>query len=84
MKWDEFCDLLSGLSSDTPLGRIVTIRSEEDPAVLTHFTPEQHRIRNRWRSRLAREKTPQEVADFLGQMQTMFARMAGAGGGVNE
>ena len=84
MRWGEFCDLLAGLSPDTPLGRIVAIRAEEDPKVLEHFTPEQRGIRAEWRNRMAQERSQQEVADFLGQMQQAFARMAGAGGGMSE
>ena len=45
MKWDEFKDMLSGLGPDTPLGRMVSIRSEDDPEILELFSPEQKRIR---------------------------------------
>lgn len=55
MKWAEFASLLSGLGPDTALGRIVAIRTEEDKNVLENFTPEQHRIRNEWRSRRAKQ-----------------------------
>ncbi len=51
MSWGEFTTLLSGLNSKTPLGQIITIRSENDKEILKHYTPEQHRIRNEWRSR---------------------------------
>lgn len=34
MSWDEFRDLLSGLSPDTALGRMVAIRAEEDKEIL--------------------------------------------------
>lgn len=55
MKWDEFRDLLVGISPDTALGRIVSIRSETDKNVLKHFTPEQHRIRNEWQAKRAKQ-----------------------------
>lgn len=48
MSWSEFCTLLSGIMPDTPLGRIVSIRSEKDPKVLKNFTKEQKDIRNKW------------------------------------
>ena len=54
MKWDEFKDLLVGISPDTALGRIVSIRSENRKEVLEHFTPEQHRIRNEWKAKRAK------------------------------
>lgn len=53
MSWGEFCTLLSGIMPDTPLGQVVSIRSETDRAVLKHFTPDQRRIRNEWRRRQA-------------------------------
>ena len=34
MTWDEFRDLLVGISPETPLGRIVSIRAEDDKEVL--------------------------------------------------
>lgn len=51
MTWDEFTTLLAGINGDTPLGRIVSIRSENDKERLKHFTPEERRIRNEWRSK---------------------------------
>lgn len=80
MSWDEFRDLLSGLSADTALGRMVAIRAEEDQDILKQFTPEQRRIRSQWRNRMAKRKKTEDTADFLAQMQAMFRQMAGAGG----
>lgn len=51
MSWGEFATLLSGIMSKTPLGQVISIRSENDKDVLKNFTKEQHRIRNEWRSR---------------------------------
>ena len=47
MSWDEFCTLLAGLMADTPLGQVVTIRSEDDKEVLKNFTKEQHEMNSR-------------------------------------
>lgn len=77
MKWDEFCALLSGLGPDTPLGRIVQIRAEEDEDMLKHFSKDQHRIRNEWRSRQAKNVSPKKLDDFLEQMKQAFISMAG-------
>jgi hypothetical protein len=52
MSWDEFCTLVSGLLPETPLGQIISIRSENDKEMLKHFTKDQHRIRNEWRTRI--------------------------------
>lgn len=51
MSWDEFCSLLTGIMYDTPLGRVVEIRSEKDPKVIKEFTKEEKRIYNEWRYR---------------------------------
>lgn len=62
MSWSEFCSLLSGLLPETPLGKIVAIRSEKDQKVIKNFTKEQRRIRNDWiikRNRKLREN-PEE------------------------
>jgi len=53
MSWNEFCTLLAGIMPQTPLGQVVSIRAENDKDMLKHFTKEQHKIRNKWRSRRA-------------------------------
>lgn len=77
MKWDEFSALLSGISSETPLGRMVTIRSENDKEVLKEFTPEMHRIRNEWRSKMASKKPVQDRDKVLESLKGAFLAMAG-------
>lgn len=51
MKWDEFSSLLSGLSEDTPLGKIVLIRAETDKNIVKNMTTSQKRIRSEWYAR---------------------------------
>ena len=77
MKWSEFRDLLVGLGPDTALGRIVSIRSEEDKEVLKHFTKEQKRIRNEWRARRAKQIKPEDMNDILEGFKKAFISMAG-------
>ena len=79
MKWSEFKDLLTGLSPDTALGRIVAIRSEEDKKILENFTKEQRRIRAEWRSRHAKKITKESYEDVLEQFKQAFLAMAGGG-----
>ena len=55
ISWSEVKMLVSGLLSDTPLGRIIQIRSE-------NFTPEMNKIRNEWRNRMAKDKLKDEDA----------------------
>lgn len=77
MKWDEFRDLLVGIGPETPLGRIVSIRAEEDEDVLKHFTKEQHRIRNEWRNKRAQKVSEEELTAVLEQFKNAFISMAG-------
>ena len=48
MSWSESCSLLSGIMPDTPLGKVVAIRSEKDSKVLKTFSKEQMKIHNDW------------------------------------
>lgn len=76
MKWAEFVSLLSGISSDSPLGRIVQIRLENDKDILKHFTSAQRRIRSQWRSKKAKAVTTEDTDKFLEQMKNAFIAMA--------
>lgn len=79
MKWDEFCALLSGLDPDTPLGRIVQIRIENDKNILDNFTPQQRKIRAEWRNRTAKSTNPQSINNTMEQFKQMFISMSGGG-----
>ncbi len=85
MKWNEFKALLIGIGAETPLGRIVSIRAEEDKEVLKHFTKDQHRIRNEWKSKrakeLAKRMTEADMNAVMVQFKQMFIQMAGTEGG---
>lgn len=72
MKWNEFKALLVGISPETPLGRVVSIRAEEDKEVLKHFTKDQRRIRSEWRNRKAAQMTKEKVKDAIEQMKQAF------------
>lgn len=76
MTWDEFCSLLTGLSGDSPLGRIVQIRSETDKNVLKHFTSHQRKIRSDWQLRKAKSVSSESLDAFLKDMTMGFKLMA--------
>lgn len=80
MRWEEFRDLLAGLSADTALGRVVAIRAEDDPEVLKRFTPQQRAMRAAWHNRMAHQRSAEDTAQFIATLQQAFARMAGGGG----
>lgn len=80
MPWMEFCTLVSGLMSDTPLGQIVAIRSEKDPKVIKDFNPDQRKIRNDWVKRQVvamldnREQLDKDMADLAKTLASMFGK----------
>ncbi|NGP62705.1 hypothetical protein FLT15_31850 [Paenibacillus thiaminolyticus] len=80
MTWDEFCTLLAGIMPETPLGQIVRIRSENDREKLKHFTPEQKRIRNEWRTRGMKQAqwTDEEAAAAVQEFQNLIKQAFGA------
>ncbi|MDF2804946.1 MAG: Bacteriophage Gp15 protein [Anaerocolumna sp.] len=74
MSWSEFCTLLAGIMPKTPLGQIVSIRSEDDKDMLKNFTDEQHRIRNEWRSKQVDDMTEKEKEAKVKEIQEIFAK----------
>lgn len=79
MSWSEFCTLLKGIMPETPLGQIVSIRSEEDKDMLKHFTKEQHKIRNDWRNRVnpIRDMSNEEKEEEIKKVQEIFEKAFG-------
>lgn len=79
MSWSEFCTLLTGIMPETPLGQIVSVRSEEDKEMLKNFTKEQHKIRNDWRNRVnpIRDMSDEEKEAELRKVQEIFAKAFG-------
>lgn len=76
MSWREFSYLINGLSGDTPLGRIISIRAETDPETIKNFTPDEKRIRNEYRTKSAFKKTDKEIENALEGMKQAFMNMA--------
>jgi hypothetical protein len=77
MSWDEFCTLLAGIMPKTPLGQVVSIRSEEDKDILKNFTPEQNKIRDEWRKRQIDSMTNREKEEQMKQVEKILAQMIG-------
>lgn len=73
MSWNEFSDLLQGLDSSTPLGKVISIRAEQDHEVLKNFTPYQRKIHREWQGRLAKAKTPEQLDNLLNGIRAAFA-----------
>ena len=79
ISWAEVKNLIKGLGPETPLGNIVSIRAEKDKNILKNFTPEQHRIRNEWKKKVANKKLEDKESldksmDFLqNAIEKMFS-----------
>lgn len=81
MSWSEFVTLLAGLNEKTPLGKVVSIRSETDENIIRNFTPEQRRIQREWRTRTAKSVSAQEYESAMEGFKQMFLGLADKGGG---
>lgn len=79
MKWKEFRALLIGISPDTPLGRMVSIRAETDKEQIDQFSPGQRKIWSDWRSRHARKVSTEDAKRFYADIAMAFREMAGGG-----
>lgn len=77
MPWDEFQTLLAGIMPKTPLGQIVSIRTEEDKEILKHFTPQQRRLRSEWQRRQAERMSEAEKQQVIAQLERAFSRAYG-------
>lgn len=76
MKWREFAYLLNGLSGESPLGRIVSVRAEDDPERLKEFSAEEKKIRNEYRRKKAKTKSAKEVDNALESIKGAFLKMS--------
>jgi hypothetical protein len=77
MSWQEFSSLLHGISSETALGRMVSIRAEEDREILKKFTTDQKAERNRWRTREASKISEEDMEKTMADLEKMFASAFG-------
>ena len=74
VSWDEFRSILAGLAPETPLGRVVAIRSETDKDVLKGFTREQKRIHDEWKKQRAAAMTPEMYEREMQSLKDMLRR----------
>lgn len=77
LSYQEFISLLGGLMHDTPLGTVVSIRSEKDPKVIKDFTESQKKIRSEWVKRRNRKlkQDPTAYNSYWTKMQQQFKQM---------
>lgn len=77
VSWDEFKALLSGIGPDTPLGHIVSIRSETDNDTIKRFTKDQKRIYDAWKNREAKQMPMEIYEREMKRLEQMFAGLCG-------
>ena len=70
--WAEFSALLSGLSAETALGRIVSIRSETDADTIKRFSPYQKKVHDEGQERRYKAMSEEEYA---AEMRKLEARI---------
>lgn len=76
MKTKELFMFIRGLGPETPLGRIISIRAENDPEVLKEFTPDQRRIRTEWLKKQAGTVSEERMEQVLETFKMAFMGMA--------
>lgn len=67
---------MNGLSGETPLGRIVSIRAEDDPEKLKEFTADAKKIRNEYRRKKALKMPAKEADDALENIKRALVSMS--------
>ena len=77
MSWKEFSALLHGISSETALGKMVSIRAEEDKEILKSFTADQKAERTRWRTSQSTQYDEDDMEKAMANMEKMFANAFG-------
>ena len=72
--WAEFSALLSGLSAETALGRIVSIRSEKDADTIKRFSPYHKKVHDDWQERRYKSMSEEEYEAEMRQLEkSLFA-----------
>lgn len=80
--YPEWSKLVSGLMDNTPLGRVVAVRGETDPKVISQMSPWQMKIRSDWRAFIASKAAKRPAEDLRAQMaslEQMLAKVFGGG-----
>lgn len=76
MSWREFSYFINGLSGDTPLGRIIRIRAETDPEVIKNMNADEKRIRNEYRTKIAKKRSEEECEKAYEGFKQAFIKLA--------
>lgn len=71
LPYRDWCSLVEGLSSDSPLGKVIAIRAETDRQQIEQMTPAQKKIRQEWSRFLSQTATRGNEQDQKKQMEQL-------------
>lgn len=81
MSYQEFVNLVNGFTSESPLGKIVSVRAENDSDRLKSFTPTENKLRTEWRTKCNKSyvnnMSEEEKAKSTQALQNAFKQLAG-------
>ncbi|MEG0168188.1 MAG: hypothetical protein RR709_10035 [Ruthenibacterium sp.] len=80
LPYTDWAKLVSGLMDDTPLGRVVSVRSEKDRDAVHNMTAWQHQMRSDWNAFTAKrlaQRPKQQTAAEMANLEKMIAKMFG-------
>ncbi len=81
ISWADWQKLVSGLMDDTPLGRVVAVRSEQDHDRIKLFSPWQQQIRAEWMAfranRVLKEASGDDLRQQMSELEKMLAKAFG-------
>lgn len=76
MDWTEFSILLNGLTDETPLGKIIQIRSEDNQEIIDHYSKAEKEIYDKWQHRQMELKyANKSKEEVMKDIQNMFKGM---------
>ncbi len=81
LPYPEWAKLVGGLMDETPLGRVVAVRSEQDRKVIAKMSPWQRKIRSDWQAFKAKKMRQQSTENLRAQMADLERMLAAAFGG---
>lgn len=81
LAYSDWIRLVAGLMDDTPLGRVVSIRQENDKDIIKSFGSYEKRIRAEWTSfrdtQISKSYTTKDKQDIAAYFEKLFSNMLG-------
>lgn len=73
LHYSDWAKMVSGLMEDTPLGRVVSIRCEQDRDIIKNMSPAQLALRREWEEFRAKKimQSPAQMQDYKQQLAAL-------------